>query len=75
MPSASVDYFEGQSIFLTGGTGFVGLALTLKVLTSTQCRCLCLLVRGGEGYVLWEEQKDGAELITSYEQALLDLLQ
>lgn len=56
MPSASIDFFEDQSIFLTGGTGFVGLALSLKILTSTHCRHLWLLVRGGEGYVLWKNK-------------------
>lgn len=51
MPSKSTDYFRDQSIFLTGGTGFLGLALIVKTLTTTQCRHLWLLVRGGEQYV------------------------
>ena len=54
-PSESTDYFRDQSILLTGGTGFLGLALTVKTLTATQCRLLWLLVRGGEQYVPCKE--------------------
>ena len=63
MPSVSTDYFRDQSLFLTGGTGFLGLALTLRTLTTTQCRHLCLLVRGGEEYVPLESRSRKDNLV------------
>lgn len=51
MSSPAENYFRDQCIFLTGATGFLGLAVVVKILCSVPCRQLLLLVRGGEQYV------------------------
>ena len=48
MAIASVEYFRDKYIFITGATGFLGLALVVKLLYETDCQRLTLLVRGGE---------------------------
>ena len=48
MASSSAEYFREKCIFITGATGFLGLALVVKLLYETDCRQLTLLVRGGE---------------------------
>lgn len=39
--------FEDQTIFVTGGSGFLGTALVAKIILFTQCPSLVLLCRGG----------------------------
>ena len=48
MATSSVEYFRGKYLFVTGATGFLGLALVTKLLYETECLQLTLLVRGGE---------------------------
>ena len=38
--------FHGQSVFISGVTGFLGTALAVKILKNVTCRRLTLLVRG-----------------------------
>ena len=40
-----------KTILVTGATGFLGLALLLKLLSDAPCHKLYLLVRGGKEYV------------------------
>lgn len=39
--------FGDDTIFLTGGSGFLGTALVYKIIRSTKCPKLILLCRGG----------------------------
>ncbi|KAL6713145.1 hypothetical protein ACLMJK_009266 [Lecanora helva] len=49
----SRDFFRDKVLFVTGATGFLGLALTVKLLRDVPCRKLYLLVRGGERH-FWD---------------------
>ena len=44
----SARFFQNQTIFITGATGFLGFALVVKILRDAPCSRLFLLVRGGE---------------------------
>ncbi|KAJ5774024.1 hypothetical protein N7457_008920, partial [Penicillium paradoxum] len=41
------DYYEGKSLFVTGGSGFLGTAIVHRLLTSTSTLRIYLLCRGG----------------------------
>ena len=45
------DFLRDKTVFITGATGFLGLALVVKILLDAPCGRLFLLVRGGEKYV------------------------
>lgn len=43
------DFYEGKTIFLTGGTGFIGRLLLAKILRSTNVREIIMLCRPKRG--------------------------
>lgn len=47
-PRINLEDIEDKTIFLTGATGFLGLALVVKIIRDAPCKRLFLLVRGGE---------------------------
>ncbi|CAO1362962.1 unnamed protein product [Diamesa serratosioi] len=49
MSSSISDFYEGKTIFLTGGTGFLGRLLLSKILRSTNVREIIMLCRPKKG--------------------------
>lgn len=49
MASQIAEFYSGKSVFITGGTGFLGLALIEKLLRSTEVKTIYLLVRSKKG--------------------------
>ncbi|KGO73845.1 Male sterility, NAD-binding [Penicillium italicum] len=43
------DYYNDKTIFITGGTGFLGTAIVYRLLTQTSVRHVYMLCRGGIG--------------------------
>ncbi|KAH0816530.1 hypothetical protein GEV33_006262 [Tenebrio molitor] len=47
--SKILDFYENQSVFITGGTGFMGKVLIEKLLRSTNVSIICVLMRAKKG--------------------------
>lgn len=45
------DYYNDKTIFITGGTGFLGTAVVYRLLTQTSVSRVYMLCRGGIGLV------------------------
>ncbi|KAF9886944.1 hypothetical protein FE257_010685 [Aspergillus nanangensis] len=45
-------YYNDKTIFITGGSGFLGTALVHRLLTTARCRRIYLLARGGRSGLL-----------------------
>ncbi|KAL3254519.1 hypothetical protein ABHI18_008899 [Aspergillus niger] len=43
-----LDYYQGKTIFITGGSGFLGTALVHRIATSVEFKHIYLLQRGGQ---------------------------
>lgn len=39
------DFYRGKTILLTGTTGFVGKVILEKILRSTDCKCIYVMMR------------------------------
>ncbi|KAJ3618926.1 hypothetical protein MTP99_005724 [Tenebrio molitor] len=48
-PSKILDFYENQTVFITGGTGFVGKVLIEKLLRSTKVATIYVLIRAKKG--------------------------
>uniref|UniRef100_A0A0A9Y316 Fatty acyl-CoA reductase n=1 Tax=Lygus hesperus TaxID=30085 RepID=A0A0A9Y316_LYGHE len=48
-PSAVNEFYKGKNVFITGGTGFVGICLIEKLLRCTEINTIYLLVRPKKG--------------------------
>ena len=46
--ASAVRFWQDKTIFVTGATGFLGLALVIKIIRDAPCERLFLLVRGGK---------------------------
>ncbi|CAH1381806.1 unnamed protein product, partial [Tenebrio molitor] len=44
-PSKILDFYENQSVFITGGAGFIGKVLIEKLLRSTKVATIYVLIR------------------------------
>lgn len=42
------DYYEGKTLFVTGGTGFVGTTLLYRLLSQAKPKHIYVLCRGGQ---------------------------
>lgn len=42
------EFFSQKTIFVTGGTGFLGSALVLRLVSQARPKCIYLLCRGGK---------------------------
>lgn len=42
------DYYEGKTLFVTGGTGFVGTTLLYRLLSQAKPKHVYVLCRGGQ---------------------------
>lgn len=49
MASQVVDFYCGKSVFITGGTGFLGSCLIEKLLRCTDIKNIYLLIRPKKG--------------------------
>ncbi|BCS04736.1 uncharacterized protein AKAW2_80537A [Aspergillus luchuensis] len=51
------EYYDKKTVFLTGGTGFLGTAVLLRLLSDAKCKRIYLLLRGGQsrGRQKWGE--------------------
>lgn len=58
MPDRIAEMFNGKTIFITGGTGFVGKPLIEKFLRSTNVKKIYLLIRPKKGKQPHERIKD-----------------
>lgn len=80
LPNPSVaDFYDGQEIFVTGGTGFLGKSLIEKLLYSTKVKRIYLLLRSKKGFPaekrLRELRKDVVfERVSRCEGDLMDKL-
>lgn len=43
-----LDYYQGKTIFITGGSGFLGTALVHRIATTIEFKHIYLLQRGGK---------------------------
>ena len=46
-----LDFYNGRSILILGGSGLAGTALIYKLVTCTKVAQIYVLIRGGEEYV------------------------
>ncbi len=59
MASKVVDFYRGKSIFITGGTGFLGIALIEKLLrTCPDVSKIYLLMRPKKGKAIQERLQE-----------------
>lgn len=58
VPDRIAEMFEGKTVFITGGTGFVGRPLIEKLLRSTNVKTLYLLIRPKKGKLPLERLKE-----------------
>lgn len=42
------DYYNGKTVFITGGTGFIGTVLLYRLLSQSSPERVYVLCRGGE---------------------------
>ncbi|GAQ45293.1 male sterility domain containing protein [Aspergillus niger] len=51
------EFFSQKTIFVTGGTGFLGSALVLRLVSQARPKCIYLLCRGGKHRAVQKWQK------------------
>ena len=50
-PTPLLDYYDGRTLLVVGGSGLVGTAICWKLVSCTKVKQIYVLVRGGEKYV------------------------
>jgi len=50
-PTPLLDYYDGRTLLVVGGSGLVGTAFCWKLVTCSKVKQIYVLVRGGEEYV------------------------
>ncbi|XP_070493146.1 putative fatty acyl-CoA reductase CG8306 [Chironomus tepperi] len=58
MTSNVADFYRNKNVFITGGTGFVGIALVEKILRSTDVGKVYMLIRPKKGKSIEERLQD-----------------